>query len=96
MAVVMAARRFVDELMALLQGELSAMKPSEARAVKLAIRQRWGGEKVYVDKATAGGKRDRLGAELAKGTPLVKAVKAAGLSRRSGYRVLSKKWIVRQ
>lgn len=89
------ARRFVDELLEVCKDTLSHLPPSEARALEAAIRQRFGGERVYVDRATAKTKTERLGEELAKGTPIKQAVKAAGLSRRSGYRVLSRKWNVR-
>jgi Mor family transcriptional regulator len=89
------ARRFVDELLEVCKDTLSHLPPKEARALALAIRQRWGGSEVYVDKATAQHKAERLGEELAKGTPIKQAIKKAGVSRASGYRVLSRKWIVR-
>jgi hypothetical protein len=96
MEALMSTRRFVDELMEVLQSTLSEMKPTEAQAVEQTIRQRWGGQKVYVDRALADQKARRLGAEIAAGKPIKQAIKDAGLSRRTGYRVLSRKWIVRE
>jgi hypothetical protein len=90
----MAARRFVDELLKVCQETLSHLPPAEARALKRAIQLRWGGAEVYVDKGTSAHKAERLGEELAKGVPIKQALKSAGLSRRTGYRVLSKKWVV--
>jgi hypothetical protein len=90
------ARRFVDELLEVCKETLSHLPPKEARALEVAIRQRFGGERVYVDKATADQKARRLGDELAKGVPVKQAIKQAGLSRRTGYRVLSRKWVIRE
>ena len=88
MAPVMAARRFVDEL-------LEVIRSTPFEKLEDVIRERWGGERVYVDRATAKKKVEAMAAEIAKGTPVKDAMKAAGVSRRTGYRVLSRKWNVR-
>jgi DNA invertase Pin-like site-specific DNA recombinase len=89
------ARRFVDELIALHNALCPSASAKERRDFERGIRQRFGGERHYVDRATAKVKTEKLGEELAKGTPVKQAIKAAGLSRTSGYRVLSRKWNVR-
>jgi len=79
--------------------EMLAANPSmtarDALAVECRIREVWGGSKVYVCKGTALGKAFRLGADLAAGATLHEAFERVGLSRRSGYRALSRKWYVR-
>lgn len=69
-----------------------AMTVDEQMAIECRLRAIWGGARVYIGKAAALGKARRLGAELAAGASLRDAMGAAGLSRRSGYRVLSRKW----
>lgn len=91
----MARRRFVDELLEVLEARCPSASPAERREFERDIRQRWGGDRVYIDKATAAGKAQRLGAALAAGASLREAIEKAGLSRRSGYRVLSKKWVIK-
>lgn len=88
MAPVMAARRFVDEL-------LEVIRSTPYEQLKDVIQQRWGGEQVYIERGTAERKVEALAAEIAKGTPVKDAMKAAGVSRRTGYRILSRKWKVR-
>lgn len=89
------AQRFVDELMEGIASRCPSMSRKEARDIEEWIRLRWGGSREYIDRATAAKKLEKLAAELAKGTPIKEAVKTAGLSRRTGYRVLSRKWLVR-
>jgi hypothetical protein len=67
----------------------------DALRVEQQLRQQWGGAQVYVCKAAAEGKARRLAVSLAAGVPLAEAMAAAGCSRRTGYRLLTRRWRVR-
>jgi hypothetical protein len=76
--------------------ELNPQTPADRLLqVEVRLRQEWGGARVYIGKATALGKAQRLGAELAAGVPLREAIDAAGCSRAGAYRLLSRRWKVR-
>lgn len=68
---------------------------ARVRAIAVAIRKDFGGQKCYVKKAPAEGKALGLGAALAAGVPLHEAFEEIGVSRRHGYRVLGRRWRVR-
>lgn len=80
--------------------ELLAAAPKlstdDALKIEVRLREQWGGTRVYIGKATALGKAQRLGSALAAGAgSLREALATTGLSRRTGYRVLSRKWSIR-
>jgi hypothetical protein len=83
---------FVDQLMAEILVQALELGPTQALAIERRIRTTWGGCEVYIGKKAAAGKVQRLGEELAAGTPLVQALENASLSRRHGYRALSRRW----
>jgi hypothetical protein len=91
----MTKRTIVDDFMR----ELFALYPqtsvAEALDVATRLHQTWGGERTYIPKAVATQKARALAAELAAGVPLAAAMRAAGVSRRTGYRLLARKWNIR-
>lgn len=54
------------------------------------LRQTWGGSEVYIRKAPAEGKAHLIGGSLAAGLTLREAFEAAGVSRRHGFRLVSR------
>lgn len=86
---------FFSDLMRQMREEFPELSPERAQRVEQRMRATWGGSEVYIAKRAAEGKARRLGAELASGTSLAQAIENAGLTRRTGYRILSRKWYVR-
>jgi hypothetical protein len=71
--------------------ELSAFAPlDEVRRVEIQLRQQWGGADVYVQKAPSLPKAERLGAVIAAGLTMREACDAVGVSRSTGYRLVSR------
>lgn len=66
-----------------------------AQKVEIRIREQLGGCRPYVPKATVEGKVQRLAAAVAAGVPLKTAFDTAGVPRRTGYRLLNRRWKVR-
>lgn len=79
----------VKDFMALVAHRLDA---EEAQRVELEIRQAWGGAEVYVRKAMPPDAKARaIGGSLAAGLALREAFEAAGVSRATGYRLISRR-----
>lgn len=86
----------LDDVMRLLSEQRPDLRPGDLVRVEQQARQIWGGSDVYIAKRTAQGKVLRLADELAAGAPIGQAIRDAGLSRRTGYRLLSRRWVVRR
>lgn len=83
-----------DDILSQIIRELMSAKevgPAAVASAELRIRERWGGERVYVQKAPGRGKAVRLGGNLAAGSSLSDAFAAVGVSRTWGYRLLSRR-----
>ncbi|MBK7082274.1 MAG: hypothetical protein IPH55_16640 [Betaproteobacteria bacterium] len=63
--------------------------PDEVQRAELEFRQEWGGANVYVVKDSKALKTQALAGSLAAGASLREAFDIAGVSRRTGYRLLS-------
>ncbi len=62
---------------------------ADPRIAESKARQLFGGERIYVAKDARYPKAERLGCAVAAGLPLRTAFEAAGVSRATGYRLLS-------
>lgn len=58
----------------------------------LRIRRDMGGESFYIKKASVDGNAFRLGEQLAAGVSLAQAFVNIGVSKATGYRLLSRTW----
>ena len=63
---------------------------NQALALQNRICREWGGCKPYVPKRPAERHAAAVGQQLAQGSSLEQAFKQAGISRRQGYRILSR------
>jgi hypothetical protein len=59
--------------------------------IEWETRAAWGGERVYICKATAECKAGRLGAAIASGQPLRQAINELGISYSTAHRLLGRK-----
>lgn len=89
------AKDFLDEVMQVFAAAAPGLKPEDVVGIEQRVRATWGGNQVYIGKRAAQGKALRLGGELAAGVPLDQAIRNAGLTTRTGYRLLSRKWLLR-
>lgn len=71
--------------------EASTAGTDAVRKTEIRIRQQWGGARVYIKKAPVEGKVQRLADGLAAGVSLHEAFTTAGVSRRWGYQLLSRR-----
>jgi hypothetical protein len=71
---------------------LAYTTPEEAQRVEIEFRQQWGGERHYVAKDVPTLKTWALAGSLAAGATIREAFDAVGCSRRTGYRLLSRRW----
>ena len=81
---------FLDEIVR----RIFAASSGGATAVRreeIKIRQQFGGERFYVPKALVKGKVHSLAESLAAGRNLREAFSGAGVSRATGYRLISRK-----
>jgi hypothetical protein len=85
----------INHVMREVIAESPGMSPATALAIEARVRARWGGSRVYIGKGMSTGKARCLGAAIAAGASLRDAFAAAGLTSRSGWRTLSRKWSVR-
>ena len=60
--------------------------------LEVELRREYGGERAYVAKDSATLKTRVLASRLAAGTSLREAFDAAHCTRRTGYRLLSRRW----
>jgi hypothetical protein len=58
--------------------------------LEVGLRQKWGGAEVYVPKKLTAGKLQRMGSSLGTGGSLREAFACAGVSRPTGFRLLSR------
>jgi hypothetical protein len=77
------------ELMAL---ERKPKTPEEWRRLTTELRQKWGGERHYVQKAPVAGKARALAESLAAGASLREAMATVGVSRVTAWR-LRRRWV---
>lgn len=80
-----------DFLAEVIRRLLECSGPDAIRKEEIKIRQQWGGERVYVQKAPTAGKTQRLAEGLAAGHALRDVFESAGVSRRWGYRLISRR-----
>jgi hypothetical protein len=66
--------------------------PGAVAALEVALRQQWGGGRVYIQKAPSDRVAAVLAVELAAGATPGQAIAAAGCSSSTGYRLLSRRW----
>ena len=66
--------------------------PEEARRVEIDLRLHWGGAEVYVQKVPTLQKAAMVFAGIDAGLTLREAFDAAGVSRATGYRLMSRRW----
>jgi len=85
----------IDDVIRMFAEAAPALKPDDVLRIEQRIRATWGGEQVYIGKRSAQGKVLRLADELREGVPLAQAISNAGLTTRTGYRLLSRRWRVR-
>lgn len=85
----MAGDDIVDDLLRRLRPHVTL---DEWHRAAYEIRQRWGGAEVYVKKAPAEGKARAIGGSLAAGLTLREAFEAAGVSRRHGFRLVTRRF----
>ncbi len=83
---------FVEKLMAQIRAAAPDLPSDRVSAIARQVRLDWGGSTVYIKKAPAEGKARSLGLTLAAGVPLAQAFADIGISRRTGYRLLSRRW----
>jgi hypothetical protein len=81
-----------DILAAILREFAHDVSADELRAREARLRVAWGGARVYVSKDVPTLKTWALAGSLAAGATLREAFDAAGCSRRTGYRLLSRRW----
>jgi hypothetical protein len=86
---------FIDDVLRIFVEAAPTLRSEQVAAIEQRIRLTWGGEDVYIGKRAAQGKVLRLAEELRAGVDLGQAMCNAGLSRRTGYRLLSRRWRVR-
>lgn len=72
-----------------------ALTAKEVLTIETQVRERWGGSRVYIGRGAAIAKARCCGAALAAGATIREAFEQAGLTRRSGWRTLSRKWSIR-
>lgn len=89
------AKDFLDDVLRVFAEASPTLAPADVMRIEQRIREVWGGEQVYIGKRAALGKALRLGGEVAAGVPTAQAIRNAGLARRTGFRILSRKWCVR-
>lgn len=83
----------VDHLMRELRRLEPQLKPDVARVLELGLRQTFGGSRLgYVRKDPSAGKACLLAVGLAAGESLREAFAHAGVGRRTGYRLLTRRW----
>jgi hypothetical protein len=82
-----------DDVIADLLRRIADLAPPERmKLLEVEMRQAWGGERTYISKAPPTLKTWALAGSLAAGATLREAFDAAGCSRRTGYRLLSRRW----
>ena len=70
---------------------LAACKtPDDVRKAEIELRQQWGGAEVYIKKVQSLQKAQRICAVIAAGLTMSEAFDAAGVSRATGYRLVSR------
>lgn len=82
----------VTRLRALIHAAAPELTEERLDAISGAILRDMGGEKHYFPKAPSLGKALRLGEQLAAGVPLAQAFETVGVSRRHGYRLISRRF----
>jgi DNA-binding transcriptional regulator LsrR (DeoR family) len=88
----MEMRRDIVRDFELLALERKPATVEEWRALTQELRQKWGGERVYVAKDAPAGKVQRLADYLAAGLPLAEASRRLGVSRWTVHRYLRRPW----
>jgi hypothetical protein len=86
-----AKEDIVDAFMRCLLEEAPETPAVAVRAIAKRLRTEWGGREVYVLKRAVDARVERLGTALAGAESLGHAMKAAGLPRRTGHRLLKRK-----
>lgn len=82
----------VDDFLCRLQQHIPDAAPEVRFAIETSIRKEWGGNKPYVRQAPSMELRTFMVANgLRHAKPLADIFKSAGVSRRTGYRILSRK-----
>lgn len=98
------AKGEMDEVASLVESLRLVCKDAGESAPSQLVLEEWarriyrdkGGSRIYYPKkASVAGKAWSLGAALASGASPQEAIRAAGLSRTTGYRILSRPWAVR-
>lgn len=82
----------LDAIVEQLRAAVPDYPEQKLREAAFKIRRDMGGGSIYIKKATAEGKAFSLGNALAAGVPLTQAFADLGLSRRTGFRLLRRRW----
>lgn len=88
-------RAVIKSFMVRLYALYPDIPPDQALQVEADLCRVWGSHRVYVNKAAAQGKALRLADLVSSGWALKDAMREAGVNRRTGYRLLSRRWYVR-
>lgn len=66
--------------------------PVAVARLETKLRRQWGGERVYIKKATADAKAAALAVAITNGRSPADAIRDLGIPTRTGYDLLSRKW----
>jgi len=80
-----------DDIIKHVCAEVSAIASDDyVRRLEISLRHLWGGAVVYIPKSRPLHKAERIRAGRAAGMTMIEACEAAGVSRSTGYRLVSR------
>ena len=82
----------VESIVDLVRAAAPELSDAQLSTIATRLHRDMGGERHYFAKAPSLGKAWSLGGEIAAGVPLAQAFANVGVSRATGFRLLSRRW----